>query len=330
MRLLVLLSILALATSHRGNAQTQLLTHISRTTADQALVPNRPTIRPADMRRAHSEMVLPDTIPFVLRGSRIYFSGRLNGQHDVSIEFDLGAGTSAVNATSSDRLLLSFDGTQMLSNTQGVNEARMSKVNTLTIGPLTWSGLSLTEVGNMKPDEDLIVGNGLFRNKVIEIDYDHLRLIVHDRLPSTAKTFRKQRVVFEQDRPKFEATFKNGGHTYAFWFLFDTGRDGSMLIGEDLTGRDGNWKKLQALQMLNGKKIVRLDAVVGGEVFKDVVTNAADPGKPGGRPSLFGNQILSHFNVILDNRKGYLYLKPNGRVNEPYADYRRYLKDVTK
>lgn len=262
-----------------------------------------------------------DTIPFTLRGSRIYLQGRLNGPDSVAIQFDLGAGTQVVNAMSSNRLQLVFDRTQMVSNSQGTNAARRSARNALTIGPLSWTDLPITEVGNMKPDEDLIVGNGPFRDKVLEIDYDKLLLIVHDRLPAKAATFRRQPVRFVQDRPLFEASFTNGGHRYDFWFLFDTGRDGSMLIGEDLTGINGNWERLVAFQMVNGRKIVRLDATIGGEVIKDVVTNAADPSKPGGRPTLFGNVLLNHFNVILDNQQSALYLKPNSRVNEPYSKY---------
>jgi hypothetical protein len=90
-----------------------------------------------------------------------------------------------------------------------------------------------------------------------------------------------------------------------------------MLIGEDLTGQDDNWNKLQAFQMLNGRKTVRLDATIGGQAIKDIVTNAADPAKPGGRSTLFGNQVLNHFNMILDNKRGLLYLKSNSRTNEP-------------
>jgi len=75
---------------------------------------------------------------------------------------------------------------------------------------------------------------------------------------------------------------------------------------------------------------VRLDAFIAGMEFKDIVTNAADPSKPTGRPTLFGNQILNHFNVILDNRNGFIYLKPNNRSNEPYSDYKSYLMEMSK
>ena len=102
-----------------------------------------------------------------------------------------------------------------------------------------------------------------------------------------------------------------------------------MLLGKEFTQQHDNWRKLYPLRSLpDGRKIVQLDATIGGVAFKNIVTNAANPSDPVRRPTLFGNQVLNHFNLLLDNRQGYLYLKPNGRRNEPYADYQQYLKNV--
>lgn len=267
-------------------------------------------------------------IPFAIIGSRIYCKGLLNQKEEVNIQLDLGAGTSCINKLSSDKLKVTFTGTSTVSNTQGVNEARKSSGNTLQIGDAVWKEVPLTEVGNMKPEEDLIVGNSFFRDKIIEIDYDRKVMTLHNELPAKAKDFKKQPVFYEQHRPKFDVEFIQEGKKYSFWFLFDTGREGTMLIGDDFTSQGKNWENLKELQMLNGRKLVRLNAFVGGREFKDIVTNAADPSKPSGRPTLFGNQILSQFNAILDNKEGMLYLKPNSRINEPYLNYDRYLKEV--
>lgn len=274
-----------------------------------------------------SESTYPLIIPFTLIGSRIYFQGEVNAQRSVTVQFDLGAGGPCVNKMSSEKLELLFDGKAMVDNSQGVNEARVSSGNELTLGGITWRGVPLVEVGNMKPHEDLIVGNGLFRNKIIEIDYDKKVLIVHNQLPVYVKEYQQQDVFYEQDRPKFKADFVQDGKHYSFWFLFDTGRDGAMLIGEDFTRQEKNWDNLNELQIINGKKIIRLDATIAGVTFKDIVTNAADPSHPQGRTTLFGNQILNHFNVILDNLNGILYLKANSRKEEPYFDYKSYLKE---
>jgi hypothetical protein len=103
-----------------------------------------------------------------------------------------------------------------------------------------------------------------------------------------------------------------------------------MLLGEDFTSIGHNWDDLEPLTMISNRKIIRLNASIAGVEFKDIVTNAADPAKPNGRPSLFGNQILNHFNVILDNQEGFLYLKPNGRIKEPYSNYEGYLNQMSQ
>ncbi len=269
------------------------------------------------------------SFPFELRGSKIYFQGKVNGK-PVNIQFDLGAGTSVVNKSASERLDLNFSGHTIVSNTSGVNRERSSTGNILDIGDVEWTSVPFTEVGNMRADEDIIIGNGFFRDRVIEIDYDTKQFVIYNKLPVKIKSYRKQPVFYEQDRPKFKADIIQNGKRYAFWFLFDTGRDGTMLLGEDFTGVDGHWNELEPLTQINGKKIVRLNADIAGVHFKDLVTNAADPAKPNGRPSLFGNQVLSHFNMILDNKAGHLYLKPNGRVNEPVFDYNAYQKEMEK
>lgn len=271
-----------------------------------------------------------DTIPFTIKGSRIYFLGLINKKHEVEIQFDLGAGGSCVNKNSSDKLQLSFDGETMLSNTQGVNKARTSSNNKLVLGNMKWENVGIVEVGNMQPHEDIIIGNSLFRDKVLEIDYDNRIMIVHDQLPEKAKLFNKHKVLYEQHRPKFKVDFIHNGEKFSHWFFFDTGREGTMVIGEDFTQIADNWEKLKELTMLNERKIVHLDVIISSYEFKDVVTNATDPAKPTGRPTLLGNQVLSQFNVILDNLNSYLYLKPNSRIGSPYSHYSKYEEEMAK
>lgn len=284
---------------------------------------------PKDFPRMHAAGDYPLRFPFRMIGSRIYFDGLLNNKKAV-IQFDFGAGMGAVNRNSSEKLDLSFTSHVTVSNTNGVNKTRNSIDNLLKIGAATWQGVPFAEVSNMEPYEDVIIGNTFFRNNVIEIDYDKMEFIVHSTLPSKVKDYKKATVFFEQNRPKFKARFVHNGKEYDFWFLFDTGRDGTMLLGEDFTSRNGYWEELKPLTIINGRKIIRLNAEIAGVWFNDIVTNVADPSKPGGRSSLFGNQILNHFNIVLDNKNGMIFLKPNSRRNEPYSDYNSYLKEIAK
>lgn len=265
----------------------------------------------------------PDTIPFTLKGSRLYLQGMLNGKDTVSIQFDTGAGAPCVSKASSDKLNLVFGSTTTLSNSQGINEVRKSLNNNLIVGHLNFSSISLVETGNMQPGEDLIIGYNLLRHKIIEIDYDKQLFIVHDKLPANAKSFTKQVMI---NRLSLKTRIVQNGKKYTFYVGMDTGRDGTMLIGQEFTEQPGVWENLKELTIINGRKIIRLDATFAGVTFKDIVTNAADPTKPAARRTgtYFGNVILNHFNWIIDNLNGYIYLKPNSRIHEPYSDFKKY------
>lgn len=287
------------------------------------------SIPPPGLPKIESVTYFPVKIPFRLVGSRIFFDCKLNGK-EVVAQLDLGAGTGAVNKNSIQKIGLEFTSQQLVSNTDGTNYEQTSLHNILNIGALTIKDVALTTVGNMEPFEDLIIGNNFFRNHIIEINYDNLEFRVYQTLPEKVKNYSRSPVFFEQNRPKFKARVVHNHRKYDFWFLFDTGRDGTMLIGEDFTSLDGRWDRLQPLTIINGRKIIRLNAVIAGTEFRDIVTNAADPSKPNGRSSLFGNQILNHFNCILDNRNGMLYLQPNGKIAEPFFNFKSYQEEMIK
>jgi predicted aspartyl protease len=286
------------------------------------------SVLPPDVAYSSTEDSYPLRVPFKLINSKILFEGQINNK-SVQIQFDLGAGTSVVNKNSSGKIGLAFSSHKLVSNTQGTNKERTSLGNQMTVAGLQWGDISLTEVGNMNDFEDIIIGNGFFRDKIIGINYDSKEFTVYESLPKEARSYKKMPVYYVQHRPFFNVELAHNNKKYKAWFLFDTGRDGSMQIGNDFTGLENHWEELQPLTTVNGRKIVRLDAVIVGVEFKDIVTNAADPAVPNAKASLFGNQILKHFNVTLDNKTGTLYLKPNSLGNEPYFNYDSYLKQMS-
>lgn len=286
------------------------------------------SVLPPDAAHLETKNGYPIRVPFTLLNSRIYLNGQVNHK-DVLLQLDMGAGTSVVNRKSSEKIGLEFSSHKMVSNTHGLNKERTSLNNQVTISGLQWNNIELTEVGNMDDSEDIIIGNGFFRDKIIGIDYDKKELTIYENLPNKAGDYKKMPVYYVQNRPMFNAEIVHNNKKYSSWFLFDTGRDGSMLIGNDFTGSKNNWEELNPLTVANGRKIIRLDAFIAGVQFKDIVTNASNPAVPNAKASLFGNQILKHFNVILDNKKGTLYLKPNSLTHEPYFNYDSYLKQMS-
>ncbi len=263
----------------------------------------------------------PDTIPFTLQNSRIYFKGQVNGKKDLTFQFDLGAGGSFINYQSVTKAGINFDGKTLVTNTHGTNEEPTSSQNNICIAGLRWENVKVIQVKNMDKNEDLIIGNSLFADQIIELNYDQKILIVHHQLPDVSKGYSKHEVRFEQHRPSIEATIHLNGKAYTDWFLFDTGRAGTMMIGKSFVDKFGLWNDFNSILSWGDKKIVVIPKITIGQLsFTDIVTNAQDPKSSSSRATLLGNELLNHFNVILDNPNGIIYLKPNSLQQKTYSD----------
>lgn len=268
---------------------------------------------------------VPDTVPFTLRGSRIYLAGLLNKTHPVSIQLDLGAGMSCINQRAVSTAGVRFDGQTTLANSDGVAAAPTSSANRLTIAGLTWQQVPLVQSRNMERDEDLIIGNSLFQDKVVAIDYDRRYLLLYDTLPRLTAGYSRHALIYIQHRPLVQATVTLGHQPYTSWFLFDTGRDGTMVLRDDFFRQHpGSWARLRTLFPMGRKHVVVVPQVVlGNQQFTDVVCPAFDPTGPDlGSASLLGNELLNHYNVVLDNQNGYLYLRPNSLQHHAYTNWK--------
>lgn len=271
-----------------------------------------------------------DTLPFFMKNSRIYFRGKLNGKKDFVMMFDFGAGMTCLNKKSAGRSGANFDGTISVSNTSGTNDEPSASSNSIEIAGLRWDHVPLVQVSNMDQDEDMIIGNTLLRDKIVEIDYEKKIMILTDQVKKDLSGYSAHHVMYYQQRPRFEVDVKIGNKFYPFHFLFDTGRDGTMLIGDDFTNTYGLWDKYQTIITLGRKKIVVIPEVkIGNRVFKEIVTNVNDPKHPNAKQSLLGNEVLNQFNVVLDNHNGVIYLKPNMLQNEDYSTYRGFKEQMT-
>lgn len=267
---------------------------------------------------------IPDTIPFMLQGSRIYLAGQLNQHLPVRIQLDLGAGMSCLRPQVAQQAGIHWDGHTTLRNSDGVADAPTGHAQRLRIAGLTWAAVPLVQTHNMRSDEDVIVGNSLFQHKVLVIDYDKQHLLLYDTLPHLDARYTRHEVRYEQHRPLVQAVVELGSQRYTYWFLFDTGRDGTMLLHDDFFRQyPAAWHRIRTLLPLGRKHVVVVPRVqLGRQQFTDVVCPAFNPtGPPLGRNSLLGNELLSHYNAVLDNQQGYLYLRPNRLRHQAYESW---------
>jgi hypothetical protein len=112
----------------------------------------------------------------------------VNGGPPLDFQFDLGAGGSILKKASVPKARMTFDGTITLRNSDGENVVPSSSSNQVEIGELRWTGVPFAIADNMTHREDGLIGNALFQDKVVEIDYDRMVIAVHDALPRVLPT----------------------------------------------------------------------------------------------------------------------------------------------
>ncbi len=255
-----------------------------------------------------------DTIPFTLKHNRIYFQGTINGSEPLNMQFDLGAGAVNVNYKSIKKININFDKKGNLINSDGSNETRVSSSNALNIAGMVWSGIEMYETRNMASYEDVIVGNGFFLDQVYKIDFDNNVIILYDSLPTINQDFRWQNMILDNGvRPVFEATFALKGKIYKDWFLFDTGNASNGILGNGFLGSNGLYQNFATFLSFGSSKVAFIpQIIIANQIFTKGVITLEKPNENGSQykfAGLIGNNILKQFNVIIDNREGFMYLQ---------------------
>ena len=110
------------------------------------------------------------------------------------------------------------------------------------------------------------------------------------------------------------------------WFLFDTGAYTSILF----TDRAAPWSKLlgELGKMLWWSDLSGPRLTIGEHAFAGFNYTVRNGARNDDQLGLLGNDILKRFNVVLDNQQGFVYLQPNSREDEPYANPEYWLARV--
>jgi hypothetical protein len=204
-----------------------------------------------------------------------------------------------------------------LLNSNGRQTVPASARNTIRIGALEWTSQRVVQTQNMERNEDVIIGNSLFRDRVVEIDYDRRELRLHAVTPTISPSFTRYDLALDGGvRPLIQAELLVNGQRLKDWYLFDTGLASTLRLSARQNREQHLAKRLGAWFGFGDRKIFRARGfVVGGmempaamaviETYDDVNQGLVAGGA-------IGNAWLRRFNVILDNRRGAIWLAPTG------------------
>lgn len=271
-------------------------------------------------------------IPFTLGDdNRIYIKGAINQSDSLDLVFDLGADITVVNKTSmeSKNIIIKFDSIVSNNGGNGSSNEDISFNNQVTVGKQNYRGIRILGISYPTHDTlDGIIGWDFFKDKVIKINYESKELKVYDNLPKLSKGYHKSKIKFINGLPYIEIVVFKGKKKVKFWAMLDTGYNATLkvyyktvienkllneyqVIGESFSrGTDGTIAKsdLVLVPKLNVGSFVMYN--MPADLIKTKVDSPI--------PALLGGNLLKRFHIVLDFKRGQIFLKPNLNINSKF------------
>lgn len=274
-------------------------------------------------REAAQTQLLSDTIPFQMNGqSNLYVKAVFNKTDTLNLNFDTGT-TELVLINS------------VLKGKLKATPTLYTTSYSLKIGATTYQ-TKVYDAELTAHETDGRFGWDLFKNKVVELDYDKQLMIVHAHLPlqvATDKRYTKLAIEFSKDLLLIPSSISQNGVVNKALFLFDTGYQRTAMLDDELL-KQGNFPtakmtviKKVVMKGAQGNEIPVLTTnlarlQIGKYQLKNVPVQQLTTTKPLKNKNIhiLGNEVLKRFNVVLDLRANVVYLKPNHFYQADYTD----------
>lgn len=271
-------------------------------------------------------MTLSDSIPLTINEQNtIFVKAVFNGKDTLNLNFDTGT----------TELVLTND---VLKNKLKTATQLYNTFYKVKIGRTTYK----TKVYNAELSghgTDGHFGWDFFKDKIVELNYDKNLMIIHSVLPGNVTLdhkFTKLKMEFYKDIFLVETEIRQNDVASKDFFLFDIGYQRTVMLNSDLLKKEkfpaGKMEVLKKIMMhgAQGNEIPVITSnlkslKIGKYKLKNVpvqVTNANKPFKEKD-VHILGNEVLKRFNVFLDFRNNFVYLKPNHLFRDKYIDEKK-------
>ncbi len=273
--------------------------------------------------------IRPDTILFTLnKQHNICVKASVNGSDTLTLMFHSSStGVTLTKAALEKKIALNTSQSSTVKTWGGSANAEFSEGNAMTISRLKWDSLMVFINENSGPDTDGKFGYDLFSGKILEIDYDHLRMIVHSTLPKMPKRYHKTKLIEKRGSTFITGALKIGKQVYRDTFMFHTGYGGAVLLDPKIGERYNMQATLATISTSELKdsygNVFKIETKslpqmqVGGKKLKNVPLSFA--ARSSDIPmKVFGNGLLMRFNVVFDFQRNEVYLRANESWNLPF------------
>jgi hypothetical protein len=272
-----------------------------------------------------------DTIPFTLTAyNAICVKTIINNTDTLNLGFDTGSWDFRLTR---DAILKK---TKLLSNQPDAlagkakpNYNNLSKVFKLQMGKSVWTDPEIVATGLTSTGMDGRFGWNLFESKTLEINYDQNLLIIHSKPVKIPKGYVRSKLEIIRSFVTAKGSFEIEHKKYTGSFLFDTGSDQAVLLDSTWVSQQNfpsNLKLLSSTPIYDPRgvkyetKVVLVPALkINGFELTNIPTFMLGSKNPVGFTiNYLGDDLLKRFNMILDFKNDYLYLKPNKLINIKY------------
>lgn len=180
-------------------------------------------------------------------------------------------------------------------------------------------------------------GWNFFSYETVELNYDSGIMVVHNELPKEVlknNTYTRLPFKLMEGIPFIEAEIIQNDKSMKDYFLFDTGYQRTAMLDNEELFKNGfpEMKELNRLIMRGGQGnevpvITSELQVLKIGIFKleNVPVHQITGNKPmkNRNAHILGNEVLKRFNVFMDYKNGYVYLKPNHLFNAEYIETKK-------
>lgn len=274
-----------------------------------------------------------DTIPFSLTSfNAIGVKAVLNDTDTLNLHFDVSSfGFHLTRDAILKKTRLLSNQPDALAGKVKPNYNKLNKTSKLQIGNVVWNNPEILPTGVTAHEMDGRFGWDLFEGKNVEIDYDHNVLIIRPKLSKSLKGYTRSKIVFIHSLACVKGSFEVENKNYTGYFSMDTGSEQAIILDSTWASRQNFPKNLSLI-----KSSVLSDARGKKYEIKTVLTPIFKIGnfKLANIPTIsgvsinsspleinyLGNDLLKRFNMILDFKNDWLYLKPNKLFNLKFRD----------